>query len=265
MPEGDTIFRTARTLNLALAGKTVERFETVLPHLARVDHDTPLTGRVVESVESTGKWLAIHFSGDLILLTHMLMSGSWHIYRPGEDWRRSRYHMRAVIATAGMLAVAFDVPIAEFHTPRTLAERLSRLGPDVLAPEFDAVAAVAGLLSRPDLEIAAALLNQSLLAGIGNVYKSETCFASGVNPFRKVSSLDRRELEETVAAARKLMRANTAGGFRRTTRSLDPHARLWVYGRAGEPCRRCGAAIESRKHNVDARISFWCPQCQPMV
>jgi len=136
MPEGDTIFRTARTLERALGGQTVTRFETVLPKLARIDCDTPLAGRTVDLVESRGKWLLMHFSGDLVLLTHMLMSGSWHIYRPGEKWQRARIHMRIVVETASMLAVAFNVPVAEFHTARSLTRRegFNRLGPAPLAP-----------------------------------------------------------------------------------------------------------------------------------
>ncbi|MGZ5711721.1 MAG: DNA-formamidopyrimidine glycosylase family protein, partial [Burkholderiales bacterium] len=115
MPEGDTIFRAARTLNRALAGQTVTRFETQLPHLQRVHDDTSVTGRTIEKVAASGKWMIVCFSGDLILLTHMLMSGSWHIYRPGEPWRKSRYHMRIVLATERMVAVAFNVQVAEFH------------------------------------------------------------------------------------------------------------------------------------------------------
>src|SRR5215470_9069497 len=114
MPEGDTLFRMARTLQIALGGQAVTRFETVLPKLARVDVDTPIAGRTVERVESAGKWLLMRFSGDLTLLTHMLMSGSWHIYRPGERWQRPRDHMRIVIETAPYVAVAFAVPVAEF-------------------------------------------------------------------------------------------------------------------------------------------------------
>ncbi len=275
MPEGDTIFRAARTLQRALAGQVVTRFETVLPHLARVHEDSPITGRTVDLVDSNGKWLMMHFSGDLILLTHMLMSGSWHIYRPGEPWQRSRYHMRVLIGTADILAVAFNVPIAEFHTEKTLGARagFSKLGPDVLKSAFDEAAAVAKLHSRPELEIAVALLTQSVLAGIGNVFKSEVCFACGIHPFRSVASLSTHELEKVVAASRKLMLANVAEtsgdriltytGFRRTTGRSDPSERLWVYGRVGQPCRRCGTAIESRKQGEDARITFWCPQCQP--
>src|SRR5689334_24640491 len=140
MPEGDTLFRAAATLQRAIGGQVVTRFETVLPKLARVDVDTPIAGRTVERVESAGKWLLMRFSGDLTLLTHMLMSGSWHIYRPGERWQRGRHHMRIVIETARMVAVAFNVPVAEFHTESTLARRrvFSRLGPDLLAEDFDA-------------------------------------------------------------------------------------------------------------------------------
>src|ERR1700729_1850317 len=115
MPEGDTIFRSARALNQALAGQQVTLFETAYAPLASVNDQSPVVGRTIERVESRGKWLLIHFSGDLILATHMLMSGSWHIYRAGERWKRSRREMRAVIATAEFEAVAFNVPIARFY------------------------------------------------------------------------------------------------------------------------------------------------------
>ena len=275
MPEGDTIFRAARTLKRALAGQVVTKFETQLPKLARVDEDTPIAGRTVESVESSGKWIQMKFSGDLTLLTHMLMSGSWHIYRPGEAWQRGRQQMRVAVHTPDFVAVAFQVPIAEFHSAETLRRHRSlvRLGPDVLSPEFDETLAAASIAARPDLEVGVALLSQSIVAGLGNVFKSEVCFASGVNPFRRVASLTADELQSLVSNARKFMLGNvtdgsgdrivTYTGFRRTTGRADPSERLWVYGRRGEPCRRCGAAILSRKQGVDARVTFWCPQCQP--
>src|ERR1044071_3954982 len=144
MPEGDTIFRAARTLNRALAGEVVTGFETQLPQLSRVHDDTTITARTITSVDAAGKWMRIYFSGDLILLTHMLMSGSWHIYRPGERWKRPRMQMRVAIYTDPYVAVAFQVPIAEFHTPASLARhRSQRLGPDVAAQEFDSAAALA--------------------------------------------------------------------------------------------------------------------------
>ncbi len=276
MPEGDTIFRAARTLNLALAGQKISCFESVLPHLSRVEVDDEVVGRTVEKVEARGKWLLMYFSGDLILLSHMLMSGSWHIYRPGEQWKRRRYNMRVVIGTAKILAVAFNVPIAEFHSAETLARRegFKSVGPSTLASEFDEAAVVSRLRARPDLEIGVSLLTQSLLSGVGNVFKSEVCFACGINPFRRVSSLTDDDLKFLVSQARRIMLANVAEAsgdrivtyvpLRRTTGRANPSERLWVYKRTGEPCRRCGGAILSRKQGFDARTSFWCPQCQPM-
>ena len=276
MPEGDTIFRAARTLNRALSGKVVSDFQTVLPKLSRINEDQPIVGRHVEAVRSFGKWLSIHFSGDLVLLTHMLMNGSWHIYRPGERWRRSGDEMRIVVATPDFVAVAFNVQIAEFHTEKSLAQRsaISRLGPDVLSQSFDENEAIAQLHSRPELGIDEALLQQTLLAGLGNVYKSELCFVCRVNPFRLISTLSEGELKCLIKTARKYLLANvtdTSGaqivtytGFRRTTGRANPADRLWVYGRAGQPCRRCGTPIEGKKQDVSARVTFWCPECQTL-
>jgi endonuclease-8 len=266
MPEGDTIFRTARTLDRALSGRTVMRFGSVLPALERVDYDSPLAGRTVESVVSRGKWVLMRFSGDLTLLTHMRMSGSWHIYRPGEKWQLPRGRMRVTVETAEIIAVAFDVTVAEFHTAASLARRegFAELGPDLLTSDFDAATAVANLAARGDWELGVALLDQSALAGIGNVFKSEVAFACGVNPFRKVSTLTREHLAELVHVARRYLKANVtedSGHLRRTVGSLEGEERLWVYGRAGKACRRCAAEIRSAKH-ADGRVSFWCPVCQ---
>jgi endonuclease VIII len=275
VPEGDTIFRAARTLHRALAGHAVTRFESVLPKLSRVDVDAGIVGRTIDKVEADGKWMLMHFSGDLILLTHMLMSGSWHIYRPGETWQRRPVDMRVLIETAAFVAVGFNVPVAEFHTAQNLARRpgFNKLGPSLLAEEFDQVTVMARLRLQPETEIGVALLTQSLLAGIGNVYKSEVCFACRVNPFRLVSTLTKDEMECLVATARKFLLANVAegsgdrivtyAGRRRTTGRSDPDANLWVYHRRGGPCRRCGTAIESRKQGMDTRTTFWCPACQP--
>jgi endonuclease-8 len=275
MPEGDTIFRAARTLNRALCGEVVTGFETQLPNLSRVDFDSPIAGRTIEKVESHGKWLLMHFSGDLILLTHMLMSGSWHIYRPREEWQRPFSDMRIVIKTEKFWAVAFNVPIAEFHTADTLRRRqgFRSLGQDVLAAAFDPAQSVDSLRVRGDLELGVALLTQSVIAGLGNVFKSEVCFACGLNPFRKVASLLPEDLKCLVETARRFLLANTTEtsgdqmitytGMRRTTGRSSFEERLWVYGRRNDPCRKCGTPILSRKQGSDARITFWCPQCQP--
>ncbi|MEO6213714.1 MAG: DNA-formamidopyrimidine glycosylase family protein [Vicinamibacterales bacterium] len=274
MPEGDTIFRAARTLDRALSGKRVTRFESVFPHLTRVHDDRPLTGRTVERVRAAGKHVLIEFSGELLLRTHMRMNGSWHIYRPGEAWQRPRHAMRVVVATADFVAVGFDIPVAEMIASRDLARHreLRRLGPDLLDEHFDATEAARRIRERADREVADVLLNQRVLAGIGNVYKSEVLFACGVSPFAAVQSLTDTQIQCLVETARKFLRANVTGGLaamttytglRRTTGRSDPKERLWVYGRAGEACRRCAAAIQIRAQGPDARLTYWCGRCQP--
>ena len=273
MPEGDTIFRAARTLQRALAGKPVTAFESVFPKLTRVHEDTPVTGRLVDSVSAAGKHVLMTFSGGLVLRTHMRMNGSWHIYRPGEAWQRGRRDMRIVIATADFVAVAFNITVAEWLEQRTLGrhEELRRLGPDLLSEDFDPVEATARLKARPDVEAADVLLNQRVMAGIGNVYKSEVLFACGVNPFTPVRGLTDEQVGCLIATARRFLRANvteglaamtTYTGFRRTTRRDAPGERLWVYGRAGEPCRKCATPLKLAPQGRDARLTYWCPSCQ---
>jgi endonuclease-8 len=271
MPEGDTIHRAARTLHAALSGQRVERFESVFAHLVRVDADTPIAGRRMERVEARGKHLLMWFEGGLVLRTHMRMHGSWHVYRPAERWQRPRHEMRIVIETAPYVAVAFTVPVAEFVDADALEREgpVAELGPDPLADGFDAAAAVARLEARGDMEIADALLDQRAIAGIGNVFKSEILFAARVSPFTPVRALETGQLARIVTIAERQMRANVGGadtvaaaGGRRTTNRLDPSARLWVYGRGGQPCRRCGTPIQRAKQGPDARSTYWCARCQ---
>ncbi len=253
MPEGDSIFRAAAALHRALAGKTVTSFETVLPKLARIDQDAPLRGRTIENVVAAGKNLIIDFSGDLHLHTHMKMNGSWHVYRPGERWQRPHRDMRIVIGTEDFVAVAFTVPVAEFHTGKSLERQddLRRMGPDLLGETFDRDEVLRRIRARPDEEIANVLLNQRVLAGIGNIWKSESLFAAGIDPFRRVAELDDAQLERLVDAARKLLRRSAAG-----------RSAFAVYTRGNEPCRKCGTAIRYRKQGPDARTTYWCPKCQ---
>jgi endonuclease-8 len=273
VPEGDTIFRAARTLNLALAGRVVTRFESVLPALSRIDTDTPLAGRTVDRVWAQGKHLLIGFSGGLTLRTHMRMSGSWHVYRPGEKWQRPRGDMRITIETDAFVAVAFQVPVAEFLTePQTLRARpLRTLGPDLLSETFDESAALARLRERNAMALGEALLDQRAVSGIGNVYKSETCFVARANPFAPVSALDDAQVVHVLQVARQLMKMNvrpgaeggivTYRGLSATDRS-DRGGRHWVYGRRGRPCRRCGSPIRAEKQGADARTTYWCGRCQ---
>jgi len=277
MPEGDTIFRTARNLGRALEGKPVTAFRSTFPWLTRFNDDTPLAGQTIDKVEARGKWLLVHFSGGGILASHLLMNGRWHIYRRGERWQLAHIHMRIVIENEQYQAIGFRVPVARMHTEQSLDRDLRVAVPenDLLRKEFDAAAALERLRSRPDEAIADALLDQSVLAGVGNVFKSEICFVNGLNPFRAVGTLTRDEAAAAIACAQKLLRANVLedsgdtivtyrGQQRRTTHNSDPSQSLWVYGRNGEPCRRCGEPIRRRIQGADARVTFWCPQCQPM-
>jgi endonuclease-8 len=180
MPEGDTIYRSARAMQRAIGGKVCTGFETGLAKLARVNDDAPLADRTIDRVESRGKWLLVYFSGDLILVTHMLMSGSWHLYKTGEKWWMGRDRMRAVIRTADWQAVAFNVPVAEFHTARSLERysQIPKLGVDALSEDYTTETGVARLRAygaeHPEAEIAVVLLNQRVIAGLGNVYKSHS-------------------------------------------------------------------------------------------
>jgi endonuclease-8 len=228
-------------------------------------------------VEARGKWLLVHFSGGGILASHLLMNGSWHIYRHGERWQLAHINMRIVIENEQYQAVGFRVPVARMHTQQSLDRDLRVAVPenDPLRAEFDFAAALERLMACGDEAIADALLNQSVLAGVGNVFKSEICFVNGLNPFRSIASLSRDEAAAAIACAQKLLRANVLedsgdtiltfrGRQRRTTHTSDPSESLWVYGRAGEPCRRCGEPIRRRIQGADARVTFWCPRCQPM-
>ena len=210
MPEGDTVFRAARTLNQALARRMVTRFDSVFTRLTRVSEDHPIVGRMIDRVDARGKHLLIWFSGDLVLRTHMRMRGSWHIYRPGERWQRPRAEMRIIIGTPEYQAVAFSVPVAELTSGRDLERdpAVRDLGPDILQDEFDIAEAIRRIESMPDTHIADALLDQRAIAGIGNIFKSEALFVARINPFARVGDLSHTDVERAVDAARRLMRAS---------------------------------------------------------
>ena len=279
MPEGDTILRAARALHRALAGGVVTRFDCVYPAVTRVADDHPIVGRTIESVSARGKHLLMAFSGDLVLRTHMRMNGSWHLYRSGAPWQRPARDMRVLVATADAVAVGFNVPIAELLSNRQLErhKEIRALGPDLLAGAgeryeyaVDTAEIVRRMRARGRDAIADVLLNQRVVAGIGNVFKSEILFVAGIDPFTPVVSLSDADLERIVGIARDQLAASVLDRSktlarsigRRTTRSLDPDATLWVYSRGGKPCRRCGTIIRSRKTGLDARLTYWCPQCQ---
>ncbi len=259
MPEGDTIHRAAHTLNRVLAGKTVASVESPLPQIASAG----LEGVSVSKVEARGKNLLVLFDDGRILHTHMRMGGSWHVYRPGERWQRPRRQARVVLATSEFVTVCFDAPIVRLLR-RGAAERdpnLASLGPDILSPDFDRAEARRRLCERGALEVGEAILRQSAVAGIGNVYKSETLFLCRLDPFTAVEELSDRSLDFVLETARRLMTANLRTA-RRTTRPSLTRERTWVYGRQGRPCRRCGTAIRMRRQGADRRSTYWCPSCQ---
>ncbi|HEY3449759.1 MAG TPA: DNA-formamidopyrimidine glycosylase family protein [Myxococcales bacterium] len=265
MPEGDTLFRAARALDRALRGETIERFETAYPALARVE----LEGRVVEGVSAAGKHLLMRLSGGLVLRTHLRMNGAWHLYRPDERWRKARSRARIVLATRAFLAVGFDVPEAELLGEQDLKRSVvGRLGPDLLGPEFDLEEALRRLRARPDREMGQALLDQTVMAGVGNEYKSELLFICRIHPCSPVSAVGDAGLRKLVEKARELLCRNVAepmrGAGRWTTGSMDPARRAFVYGRTGRPCPRCGTAIAWARHGSQARSTWWCPRCQPL-
>jgi len=261
MAEGDTLARIADVLLDVLVGREVlvARGRPGGPRLERA------VGRKVESVRAQGKHLLIGFETGLTLHTHLALHGSWHRYHAGERWRRPKSRAVAVIETADTVAVCFDAPTVELLDTRALAIHpwLSRLGPDTLAADFDAAAAVKRVrtLAAPEMPIGEALLDQRLVAGLGNVYRSELCFIERANPFAPVSSLSDEKLAALLDRGARLLRANRGGG-RRVTTAPGTAGASYVYGRTGRPCRRCGTAIVNRAAGSPPRRVYWCPRCQ---
>ncbi len=261
MPEGDTIFRTARTLRHVLAGRALTSVQTAGPVLG----EPPPVGVEVTGVTARGKNLIVAFSDGSTLYTHMRMTGSWHVYRPGERWRKPARRARVVLENAHFTAVCFSAPVVEFLAAGVVERdrRLHSLGPDLLDPAPDLVEARRRLRALDGRTIAEALLTQSAVAGIGNVYKSETLFLCGVHPEAPAGGLDDDTLDHLLRTASELMRRNIGGGWRVTRENRDGR-RLWVYGRKGEPCARCGETIRLGRHGLAARSTYWCPGCQPL-
>jgi len=268
MPEGDTLFRIATGLRRTLVGETVlEAHARPAPLLRRVPDLSGLVGMRVREVESKGKHLLIRFGeGDQsrTLRTHLRMSGSWHRYRAGEPWRLPERRATVVLRTDHAVAVCFDCPTAELLTDAGLARSkgLTALGPDLLSPAFDTEVALANLRARGIVAIGEALLDQRALAGIGNIVRNEVLFMERVHPWSRVESLSGMQLERLVTAAQRVLRSAAQDGDRTTTGDQRRGARLWVYGRAGRPCRRCGARIEVSRQGELARLTYWCPSCQ---
>jgi len=271
VPEGDTLFRTAAGLRPYLVGRRVAAARTGGP--GAVPQVSRIVGSEITAVEALGKNLLIRFDNGLEVRTHLKMNGSWHRYRPGERWRRPPARARLVIEVPGAVAVCFDAPVVELLEQRAEAihPSIGRLGPDLLARDFDAAEALRRLRdpARAALQIAEALVDQRALAGIGNVYRSEVLWLERIAPSTLVADLDDETLSRLVATARRLLLANAERGRgpERVTTGADRRAfgPLYAYGRAGRPCRRCGTPIASTRHGRDLpRTTYWCPTCQPV-
>jgi endonuclease-8 len=274
VPEGDTLFRTAAVLREVLLGRlvTAARGRPDGVQLERV------VGSTVTRVEAQGKHLLIDFSDGLTLPTHLRMHGSWHRYRPWETWKRPAARAVAVIQTPNSVAVCFDAPTVELLDTRALAlhPQLSTLGPDLLAPEPDLERAIANLgqPARAATPVGEALLDQSLLAGLGNVYRSEVLWEVAVSPFTPLGELGPGVADRLVRVGAAQLAANRMTPDRTTTRDALGGApgsggprrhgerRLNVYGRAGRPCPRCGTVVRQRGQGDDNRPTYWCPGCQ---
>lgn len=270
MPEGDTIHYAARRVGAALVGKEILEIDTPQPRHRRDGWAQRLCGRSVCAVDAHGKHLFVRFEGDFTLHSHLRMTGAWGVYPKGQRWRRSPRRAWLVIRTAEHEVVQFDGPVLELLTEgrRRFDQRLSRLGADILAEDFDERLLLRRLREDdPTRGIGDALLDQRNVAGLGTVWKSEGCFLAGVDPWRRVRDVTDEEVVEIVRLTRPLMQASVRRGGRIVTwepgRPGPGRApRTWVYGRGDLPCRRCGALIRSRGQGDDNRATFWCVSCQ---
>ena len=264
MPEGDTVWLAGRRLHAALGGQRLVRGELRHPRLSAVH----LAGLVVSEVVSVGKHLLTRFDDGRSLHTHFRMNGAWHLYSPGRRWRGPDHQVRAVLAVPGRVAVGVRLhdmamlPTAEEH------RIVGHLGPDLLAtgwgPEA-AAEAVRRLVARPDRELGLALLDQTVLAGVGNLYKNEVCFLLGISPWTPVEDVD---AAEAVRLSRELLARNAERPEQPTTGALGRDSQHWVFERGGRPCRRCGTMVRTAtqappEDPLHERITYFCPTCQP--
>lgn len=254
MPEGDTIFRTAETLRRWLGGREITSARSRVYGFPALR----LVGRTVDGVEARGKHLLLRLDDGSVLHTHLRMSGSWHVYPSDRPWRRPENQARLVVECGDRVAVCFNAPVVELLQPRAeLAHpSLGGLGPDVLADNLDLDEVRRRARTRPpELSLGELLLDQQVVAGIGNIWRAEALFLEGRNPWTERQKLTDDDLDALISTASSLLRASALGPAR------PPEH--WVYKRSGQPCRKCGTRIESRRQGEQARTAYWCPACQP--
>jgi endonuclease-8 len=257
MPEGDTLHRTAATLARALNGQKLVKVTSTVQEVARAG----LMGHLVESVVALGKNLVIRFDDGRMLHTHLRMQGSWHLYRPHERWRRPEREARVVLDVGDIVAVCFAAPTVRLLRGGDPLDdaRLGELGPDIIPDDFDESEALERLRAR-DVPIGEAVLDQTAVAGIGNIYKSEALFLCRAKPFANVATFEASELAAIIAKARALTRANIDPA--QPLRTTRMGGRYWVYRRSGQPCFRCQTTIRMRRQGELHRSTYYCPRCQ---
>ena len=257
MPEGDTLFRTAATLHRWLAGRQLTAATTRVAGFPA----TKLVGQTVDAVEAQGKHLLIRLDTGQVLHSHMKMTGSWHVYREGERWRKPPSQARLVLTAGDRVAVCFNAPVVELLQPRAEAAHpgLRALGPDLLAAPVDYEESRRRARARPtDTALGDLLLDQRVAAGLGNIWRCESLFVERLSPWKAVGDVTDDQLDQLYRTGARLLAAQV--GVAR------PDFRRWVYDRAGHACHRCGTAIQSRQQRVGgdlARTAYWCPSCQP--
>lgn len=253
MPEGDTVWHTAATLRQHLVGRRVTRCDIRVPRFATVD----LTGQVVDEVLSRGKHLFIRV-GTASIHSHLKMDGSWRV---GDRPVRVDHRVRIILEAGPIRAVGIDLGVLEVLERARDCDAVAHLGPDLLGDDWDPELAAANLMADPTRPIAEALLDQRVMAGVGNVYCNELCFVSGHLPSTPVSAI--ADPQRLVSRARNMLWANRFRWNRCTTGDTRAGRQLWVYGRAGQACRRCGTSIEQRNpEDTGERVTYWCPSCQ---
>ncbi|HEY7047647.1 MAG TPA: DNA-formamidopyrimidine glycosylase family protein [Jatrophihabitantaceae bacterium] len=260
MPEGDTVWLTAKRLHDALAGQVVTTFDLRVPQLATSD----LTGDTVREVAARGKHILMRFAGGLTLHSHLRMDGSWHIVAAGRRPSAQPAHrIRALVGNERWQAVGYRVHDLRLVRAADEGQLLDHLGPDLLGPDWDAAEAVRRLSAQPDRSVGEALLDQRNLAGIGNLYKCEALFVERLDPWTPVAEVT--DLPRLVTTTQRLMRANRDHPEQSTTGLRGRGREHWVYQRAGAPCRRCRTVIRHALQGLAPyqRDTFWCPTCQP--
>jgi endonuclease-8 len=257
VPEGDTVWRTAKHLDQALTGRLLTATDFRVPAFATLD----LAGRTVVGTVARGKHLLTRIGEEHTLHTHLKMEGSWHLYRPTTPWRRPAHEARVVLRTEEWVAVGFSLGITEVLRRAEEDDAVGHLGPDLLGPDWDEEEALRRLRADPERPVGEALLDQRNLAGIGNMYKAELCFLAGIHPATPVAAVP--DLRRLVRRARQVLEANKERVQQATTGDLRRGRTLWVYARGRQPCRRCGTGIEQA--DLDGRVTSWCTRCQPML